>query len=603
MGSDAARKRASELIGRTLSERYRIVSLVAMGGMGAIYRAEHLLMRKHVAVKVLHPEVEGFPELMARFEREAVAGAHVDHPNVATASDFGKFDGNSAFLVLEFIQGITVRELIDRGPVPPRRAAWITRQVAAGLAAVHQKGIVHRDVKPKNIMVVEGENDLEDVVKLIDFGLAKVPVEELSALAQDADNPRKSLTQAGVVMGTIGYLAPEAALGTRSILFPADLYALGVVFYEMLCGKPPFEGGDAARVFLQHRTSPVPPLRERNLDVDVPPDLEAIVMRMLEKDPDARYPSAAALTAALDDALGIAGMVSSPDLGRLTPSAPIAIGRATPATPAKAGKLGKAGKPENSEASKKKTSGGGRVFRFVLLLVLGGALAVVVLGANKREAQTRAASSAPASVAPPAPPPPRPPPPRAPGALERLRAASEGDAQTAITELLSVADSEPHAFADRAVQTEAAAIVETAASKGVPTDAAFDRLSGALGSDGLDILYDLMARAHRTRDHHARKGSAAAPANAGSKAGAILARPDVLARATPAMRIAYDLRSATCQARPALFAHAAKEGDDRALDVLRTMQPPSCTRKDRCCLPKNRELELAIADIQARLRR
>src|SRR5690606_30380650 len=159
------------------------------------------------------------------------------------------------------IQGITLRELIDRGPVPARRAGWITRQVAAGLAAVHQKGIVHRDIKPKNVMIVEDGrpervsgigHELDDVVKLIDFGLAKVPVEALSAVAQAADTPRRSLTAAGVVMGTLGYLAPEAALGTRSILPPADQYALGVVFYEMLCGKPPFEGPDPATVFQQH---------------------------------------------------------------------------------------------------------------------------------------------------------------------------------------------------------------------------------------------------------------------------------------------------------------------------------------------------------------
>ncbi len=208
---DAASARAQALIGRTLSDRYRIVALVAMGGMGAVYKAEHLLMHKHVAVKVLHPDVEGFPELVARFEREAVAGAHVQHPNVAIASDFGKFDGGSAFLVLEYIEGITLRDLMDLGPIPPRRAASIVRQVAAALSAVHQKGIVHRDVKPRNIMIGRRggstptlppvESDAEDVVKLIDFGLAKVPVEGLSAIAKD-DNLLRELTEAGVVMGT-----------------------------------------------------------------------------------------------------------------------------------------------------------------------------------------------------------------------------------------------------------------------------------------------------------------------------------------------------------------------------------------------------------------
>jgi eukaryotic-like serine/threonine-protein kinase len=556
-GSEAARARAASLIGRTLSERYRIVSLVAMGGMGAIYRAEHLLMRKHVAVKVLHPEIEGFPELVARFEREAVAGAHIEHPNVATASDFGKFDGGSAFLVLGFIEGITVRELIDRGPVPPRRAAWITRQVAAGLTAVHQKGVVHRDIKPKNIMIVEDGAGGDDVVKLIDFGLAKVPVEELSALAQDADNPRRSLTQAGVVLGTLGYLAPEAALGTRSILAPADLYALGVVFYEMLSGKAPFEGTDAARVFLQHRTAPVPALRERNPDVDVPPELEQIVRRMLEKDPDARYPSAGALVAALDEALGIA-----PSSERGAPSV----------------------LPAAYEQPKKKS----RALLWIgaVLVLAASALALRAMMKPKAIAEVppAASTSAPAPVeAPPKPPP------RAPDALERLRAAADGEASAGVGVLVDVADAEPRAFADRAVQTEAAEIVEAAASKGFPTDLAFDRLSGVLGSDGLDVLYDLT-----TRDR--------APA-AAAKARTILAKPETLARATPAMRIAWDLRRAPCQQRPNLFKRAAKEGDDRALEVLRAMQAPACTKKDACCFEKNHQLELTIADIQARLRR
>jgi hypothetical protein len=178
-----------------------------------------------------------------------------------------------------------------------------------------------------------------------------------------------------------------------------------------------------------------------------------------------------------------------------------------------------------------------------------------------------------------------------------LRAAGDGDPAAAIAVLVDLANTEPHAFADRAVQSEAAAIVEHATSKGVSTDAAFDRLSGSLGSDGLDVLYDLVARAQRTAEPLGRT------TNAGSKARAILARPDVLSRATPAMRVAYDLRRAACANRPSMFARAAKEGDDRALEILRSMQGPTCTRRDPCCLEKNRQLELAIADIQARLRR
>lgn len=571
---DAASARAQALIGRTLSDRYRIVALVAMGGMGAVYKAEHLLMHKHVAVKVLHPDVEGFPELVARFEREAVAGAHIQHPNVAIASDFGKFDGGSAFLVLEYIEGITLRDLMDLGPVPPRRAASIVRQVAAALSAVHQKGIVHRDVKPRNIMIGRRggstptlppvESDAEDVVKLIDFGLAKVPVEGLSAIAKD-DNLLRELTEAGVVMGTFGYLAPEAALGTRSIMAPADLYALGVVFYEMLCGKRLFEGDDAARVFMQHRKSSVPSLRERNPDLDVPPVLEGIVRTMLEKDPQNRFPSAAALVSALDDALAtMAGKVApSERMASLLP-------------------------PREVEPVPAPSFG-------ILRYVLGGLLvAAVTAGAmftaerrnwfgmhvplNTPSALPTASVSVESSV--------RAPPPRAPKASERLRAASDGDPAAALTTLIALADAEPQAFADRAVQAEAATIIENAMSKGLPADAAFDRLAGPLGSDGLDILYDLFARGR----------------SAGPKARTALGKPEVIARATPAMHVAYDLRRATCQQRPSLFARAAKEGDDRALEILRTMQPPACAKKDPCCLEKNRQLELTIVDVQSRLR-
>ncbi len=162
-----------------------------MGAMGAVYKGEHLLMRKQVAIKVLHPEIEDFPELVARFEREAIAGAHINHPNVASASDFGKFDGDSYFLILEYIEGTTLSDIIKQGPLEPLRAARIAKQLAAALGAAHQRGIVHRDVKPRNIMICEpsildtvARGGDDEIVKLIDFGLAKVPVEKLSTVAR-----------------------------------------------------------------------------------------------------------------------------------------------------------------------------------------------------------------------------------------------------------------------------------------------------------------------------------------------------------------------------------------------------------------------------------
>jgi serine/threonine protein kinase len=215
---DAARKRAASFLGRVISKRYRIDDVIAMGGMGAVYRGEHVHMRRRIAIKILHPDTERLPELVKRFEREAIAGAHIQHQNVATATDFGEMDDGSYFLVLEYVRGVTLHEIIRRGPLPVPRAVHIARQLAAALDAVHAIDIVHRDVKPRNVMVAEAQGDL---VKLIDFGLAKVSMDRLSAGGIEAERAERissmpdsnRLTGIGVVFGTIAYLGPEAALG------------------------------------------------------------------------------------------------------------------------------------------------------------------------------------------------------------------------------------------------------------------------------------------------------------------------------------------------------------------------------------------------------
>ncbi len=292
-----------------ISKRYRIDEVLAMGGMGAVYKGEHVLMHKRIAVKILHPEIEGLPDLVKRFEREAVAGAHIVHPNVATATDFGELEDGSYFLVLEFVRGPTLFEVIKRGPVPPRRAVHIVRQLAAALEACHETGIIHRDVKPRNVMVVEDQNDL---TKLIDFGLARVNVERLSTLTAEED-ARKNLeegrvTGTGVIFGTIAYLAPEAALGMDAVDGRSDLYALGMIFYEMLAGKHPFDAVDPIELFKMQRMAKVPPIAERAPKASVPAEIEAVAQKLLEKDPDCRYPSGAAVIEALDRALADAGL-------------------------------------------------------------------------------------------------------------------------------------------------------------------------------------------------------------------------------------------------------------------------------------------------------
>lgn len=324
--SDEARARAESLVGHVVRLRYRIEELVAMGGLAAVFRATRVSTGEDVALKLLHPDVEGLPELIARFEREAVAGKHILHPNVAAVFEMDQLDDGSYFLVQEFVRGETLRKMIARGPVEPLRAARIASQLAAALNAAHDLGIVHRDLKPLNVMVCSGP---EPVVKLIDFGLAKVPVEHLAI--GGVDDARRSLTQAGVVFGTVAYMAPETALGMRALDKRADLYALGVILYEMLAGKHPFTATDPAALFAQQRTAVPPPIAERTPGVVVHPELETVVRTLLEKDPDARYRSARAAMAALDKA--IQAIETSPAKTVSTvppPNAPAAIEASKP---------------------------------------------------------------------------------------------------------------------------------------------------------------------------------------------------------------------------------------------------------------------------------
>src|SRR5687768_17603651 len=201
---------ADSRVGAVLADRYRIDSLLGEGGMGKVYAAEHVLMKKKLAVKVLHRELTTVPEVVARFEREAMAAANIENPNVAAATDFGKLPDGSVFLVLEYVQGKNLRDEIAAGPFALDRALHITRQIASALGSAHALNIVHRDLKPENVMLVEKGAD-PDFVKVLDFGIAKVPIGEVDRSAQNSkDAP---ITKVGMVFGTPEYMAPEQALG------------------------------------------------------------------------------------------------------------------------------------------------------------------------------------------------------------------------------------------------------------------------------------------------------------------------------------------------------------------------------------------------------
>jgi eukaryotic-like serine/threonine-protein kinase len=281
-------------IGTLLADRYRIGALVGEGGMGKVYSAEHVLMRKRLAVKVLHRELTSVPEVVARFEREAMAAANIEHPNVAAATDFGKLPDGAVYLVLEFVSGRSLRDEIAHGPFAVDRALGVARQIAAALGAAHLQGIVHRDLKPENVMLVEKGGD-PDFVKVLDFGIAKVPIGDLPG-ATKAGNP---ITKAGMVFGTPEYMAPEQALG-QNVDGRADLYALGVILFEMLSGVRPFSSQSSVGILGQQLSKPPPTFLERAPGILVPPSAEQITHKLLQREAAERYASAAELVFAID---------------------------------------------------------------------------------------------------------------------------------------------------------------------------------------------------------------------------------------------------------------------------------------------------------------
>ena len=256
--------------------------------MGRVYAAEHVLMRKRLAIKVLHRELTTMAEVVARFEREAMAAANIDHPNVAAATDFGKLPDGAVFLVLEYVQGKSLRDEIASGPMAAERALHITRQIASGLSSAHGLDIVHRDLKPENVMLVDKGGD-PDFVKVLDFGIAKVPIAEVPARSETpAHTP---ITKAGMVFGTPEYMAPEQALG-QTVDGRADLYALGVMLYEMLSGSRPFSSQSQVGILGQQLSKSPPKISDRAQGVVVPPAVEAVAMKLLQREASDRYQSA-----------------------------------------------------------------------------------------------------------------------------------------------------------------------------------------------------------------------------------------------------------------------------------------------------------------------
>ena len=263
---------------RVLGERYGVVRHLARGGMAEVYLAHDQLLDRRVAVKLLFPELAEDGSFVERFRREARAAAGLNHHNIVSVYDFGEDDG-SYYIVMEYVDGRTLRDIIrSEGPLESARAAEVGADIAAALAVAHQHGVIHRDVKPGTVLLAGS------VAKVADFGIAR------------AGDPRESLTMTGTVMGTATYLSPEQAQGHPTD-HRSDLYSLGIVLYEMLAGRPPFSGDSPVAIAYQHLSEdPVPPSTHNSA---VPPALDAIVLRAMAKDRDARYQSAEQLRADL----------------------------------------------------------------------------------------------------------------------------------------------------------------------------------------------------------------------------------------------------------------------------------------------------------------
>lgn len=293
-----------ELVGRTIAGRYRIVERVGEGGMGIVYRARHEVLDRDVAVKFLAPELASDTTNRQRFLREARVANRIDHEHIVDLIDFGETGDGLVFLVMEYLEGQNLGEVIAGSALEPERAVKIARQLAGALARAHELDVVHRDIKPQNVVLVSSGRG--DFAKLLDFGLARMQGE-------------LRLTASGAVFGTPEYMAPEQARGDK-LSGQADLYALGCVLFEMLTGSPPFTGV-APDVIMKHLREPPPALSE--VRPGLPEGLEVLVARLLAKEPGARHrdgyhlvedldavldelPSAEQIPTLLDDRLAVA---------------------------------------------------------------------------------------------------------------------------------------------------------------------------------------------------------------------------------------------------------------------------------------------------------
>jgi serine/threonine protein kinase len=327
-------------VGKLVSGKYRIIRLLAEGGMGVVYEAQHAVVRRRFAIKFLRPDLAERRDILTRFQREAEAAGALENENVAAAIDFGISEEGAPYIVMEYLVGESLADLLAReGRLPVARAAEVVVQACRGVGAAHIAGIVHRDLKPHNLFVCR-RHDGTDFIKVLDFGVAKLQAADEASAA----------TRTGTVIGTAAYMAPEQARGERVVDHRADVYALGAILYELLSLRKPHPGGSQNAIL--HHIATQPPIPLEAIEPELPGDLTEIVDRAVSSDPAARPASVEALASALapfasrevwpappEDSVPRPGELSSTMLARdeAGPATPAAIsGARTPGAAASA---------------------------------------------------------------------------------------------------------------------------------------------------------------------------------------------------------------------------------------------------------------------------
>ena len=304
------------LIGVTLAGKYLVEELIKRGGMGAVYRGKHVLMDKRVAIKVLRPSLAMDDDVVARFSREAKAASRISHPHAVSVTDFGEAENGVVFLVMEYLDGQTLKEIIKtEGAMSLERTAEIVRQVSGALDAAHEQGVIHRDLKSDNIMLSQTNGG--DWAKVLDFGIAKI---QQPNGVRDID-----ITAANLVIGTPQYMSPEQCSHSGPIDARSDVYSLGIIIYEMLAGKVPFTGESPTVIMMKQVQDDPPSLSEAR--PDLPAAVVGIVSQALAKQPDNRFQSAGELSKALAEA-------SELEAGSAVAAAPVTVANSPVVKPA-----------------------------------------------------------------------------------------------------------------------------------------------------------------------------------------------------------------------------------------------------------------------------